>query len=89
MVKETKKSKWQRYSESHKVKFQGNDTIAMLVRALAPIVGVDVKKVAKAKLEKAVEKAILKYNPTILFIEHDDLFVERIANKVITLKKSS
>jgi len=36
-----------------------------------------------------IEKAILKYNPTILFIEHDDLFVERIANKVITLKESS
>ncbi len=33
-----------------------------------------------------IEKAILKYNPTILFIEHDYLFVERIANKVIILK---
>ena len=33
-----------------------------------------------------IEKAILKYNPTILFIEHDYLFVEKVANKIITLK---
>lgn len=34
---------------------------------------------------KIIEEAILKYNPTILFIEHDRYFVENIATEVIEL----
>jgi lincosamide and streptogramin A transport system ATP-binding/permease protein len=34
---------------------------------------------------KIIEEAILKYNPTILFIEHDRYFVENIATEIIKL----
>lgn len=59
MKKETQKEKWQRYCKENNVPFQKNDTIAMLARSLAPLVGVDVEKVHKSKLTSAVEKAIL------------------------------
>ncbi len=32
-----------------------------------------------------IEDTILKYNPTIIFVEHDERFVEKIATKVIEL----
>ena len=35
---------------------------------------------------KKLEDAILKYNPTILFIEHDNFFVEKISTKIIDLE---
>ena len=34
-----------------------------------------------------IEKAILKYQPTIVFVEHDEKFVKNIATKVINLIK--
>lgn len=34
-----------------------------------------------------IENMILKYKPTMLFIEHDETFAERIANKTIQLKE--
>ena len=34
---------------------------------------------------KIIEEAILEFNPTILFIEHDRYFVENIATEVINL----
>ena len=34
-----------------------------------------------------IENMILKYKPTMLFIEHDETFAERIANKTIELKE--
>jgi len=33
-----------------------------------------------------IEEAILKYNPTIIFVEHDDIFIKNIATKVINLE---
>ena len=32
-----------------------------------------------------IEEAILKYEPTIIFVEHDETFVKHIANKVIKI----
>ena len=32
-----------------------------------------------------IEEAILKYKPTIIFVEHDETFVKHVANKVIKL----
>lgn len=32
-----------------------------------------------------IEEAILKYEPTIIFVEHDETFVKHVANKVIKL----
>lgn len=32
-----------------------------------------------------LEKMILKYSPTMLFVEHDDMFVKKIATKIILL----
>ena len=34
-----------------------------------------------------IEDAILKYKPTLIFVEHDETFVNNIANKVINLTK--
>ena len=34
-----------------------------------------------------IEEAILKYKPTIIFVEHDETFVKKIATKVIELEK--
>ena len=34
-----------------------------------------------------IEDAILKYNPTIIFVEHDERFIEKIATKIINLEK--
>ena len=34
-----------------------------------------------------IEDAILKYKPTIIFVEHDETFIKRIATKVIELEK--
>ena len=33
-----------------------------------------------------IEEAILKYKPTIIFVEHDETFINRIATKVVQLK---
>lgn len=35
-----------------------------------------------------IEEAILKYKPTLIFVEHDEKFVNSIANKVICLGQS-
>ena len=55
--KESKKEKWQRIAKKQKVKFQKNDTIAMLVSASAPSLGVDPTKGNAKQLEEKVEKA--------------------------------
>ncbi len=34
-----------------------------------------------------IEEAILKYRPTIIFVEHDETFIQKIATKVIKLDK--
>ena len=34
-----------------------------------------------------IEEAILKYTPTLIFVEHDETFVENIATKVMYLEK--
>ncbi len=34
-----------------------------------------------------IEDAILNYNPTIIFVEHDETFIEKIATKRINLEK--
>lgn len=34
-----------------------------------------------------IENMILKYKPTMLFIEHDDVFINKIASKVVKLTK--
>ena len=34
-----------------------------------------------------IENSILKYKPTIIFVEHDETFVSNIANKIINLEK--
>ncbi len=33
-----------------------------------------------------IEEAILKYKPTIVFVEHDEIFIKKVANKVIKLE---
>lgn len=35
-----------------------------------------------------IEEAILKYKPTIIFVEHDETFVKNVATKVINLEKA-
>lgn len=35
-----------------------------------------------------IEEAILKYKPTIVFVEHDETFVKNVANKIICLNKN-
>lgn len=34
-----------------------------------------------------IEEAILKYNPTMIFVEHDEYFIQKVATKIINLKK--
>ncbi len=34
-----------------------------------------------------IEDAILKYNPTLIFVEHDEIFIEKVATKVIRIEK--
>ena len=34
-----------------------------------------------------IEDTILKYKPTIIFVEHDERFIEKIATKIIKLEK--
>lgn len=34
-----------------------------------------------------IEDTILKYNPTLIFVEHDQTFIEKVATKVIKLEK--
>lgn len=34
-----------------------------------------------------IEEAILKYKPTLIFVEHDEAFVKNIATKIVELKK--
>ena len=34
-----------------------------------------------------IEEAILKYKPTLIFVEHDETFVKKVATKVVHLKK--
>lgn len=36
-----------------------------------------------------IEDVILKYNPTIIFVEHDETFIEKVATKVISLNKET
>jgi len=60
MAKETKKEKWQRIAKSQNVKHQSNDTIIMLVVAVAHTVGVDPSILKGKQLEVAIEKAIEK-----------------------------
>lgn len=36
-----------------------------------------------------IEDAILKYKPTLIFVEHDETFVNNIANKVVRLDKGT
>lgn len=33
-----------------------------------------------------IEEAVLKYKPTLVFVEHDETFVENIATKIIKLE---
>lgn len=33
-----------------------------------------------------IEEAILKYKPTIIFVEHDETFIKKVATKVIKLE---
>lgn len=32
-----------------------------------------------------IEQAILKYKPTLIFVEHDETFIENVANKIVKL----
>ena len=34
-----------------------------------------------------IEEAILEYKPTIIFVEHDERFIEKIATKIINIEK--
>lgn len=34
-----------------------------------------------------IEEAILKYKPTLIFVEHDETFVKKVATKVVRLEK--
>ena len=33
-----------------------------------------------------IEDTILNYNPTIIFVEHDERFIEKIATKIINIE---
>lgn len=33
-----------------------------------------------------IEEAILKYKPTLIFVEHDDTFIKKVATKIVNLK---
>lgn len=33
-----------------------------------------------------IEELILKYNPTIILVEHDEMFIKNVANKVISIE---
>ena len=35
-----------------------------------------------------IEEAILKYKPTLIFVEHDETFVKNVATKVINIEKN-
>ena len=34
-----------------------------------------------------IEDAILKYKPTLIFVEHDEAFIERVATKIVCVEK--
>lgn len=34
-----------------------------------------------------IEEAILKYKPTLIFVEHDEAFIENVATKIVCLEK--
>ncbi|MBS5858298.1 MAG: ATP-binding cassette domain-containing protein [Clostridia bacterium] len=34
-----------------------------------------------------IEDAILNYKPTLIFVEHDETFIEKVATKIINLEK--
>ena len=34
-----------------------------------------------------IEDAILKYNPTLIFVEHDETFIEKVATKIIKFER--
>lgn len=34
-----------------------------------------------------IEDAILKYEPTLIFVEHDETFIEKVATKIIKLER--
>lgn len=34
-----------------------------------------------------IEDAILKYKPTLIFVEHDEAFIERVATKIVCVNK--
>ena len=34
-----------------------------------------------------IEEAILKYKPTLIFVEHDEAFIKNVAKKIIHLDK--
>ena len=34
-----------------------------------------------------IEDAILQYCPTLIFVEHDEAFIEKVATKIIQLEK--
>ena len=33
-----------------------------------------------------IEDSILKYNPTLIFVEHDEAFIKKVATKIINLE---
>lgn len=36
--------------------------------------------------KEQIEEAILKYKPTLVFVEHDKTFIDKVATKIIELK---
>ena len=34
-----------------------------------------------------IEDAVLTYNPTIIFVEHDERFIEKLATKIVNIEK--
>lgn len=34
-----------------------------------------------------IEDAILNYKPTLIFVEHDETFIEKVTTKIINLEK--
>ena len=42
---------------------------------------------SKLDFDTKIEDSILKYNPTLIFVEHDKIFVEKVATKIITIEK--
>ena len=34
-----------------------------------------------------IEEVILKYKPTLIFVEHDETFINNVATKIINLEK--